>query len=347
MIAAALIAVAAAAGPVHLRGEPAPDPRPVESVSIEGVRVGGDAPETIGWERVRALTGDDAAAARDHEWLMENAWRMLARIRRGDLPLAGPDLERMDEVLHGVRSTTSLLAAAGLASLRTSEGRAVDAVEPALRARTLQRFGARLEDGLLAGLGYDDATGLWPLLPPLPTGDGKITAWTGLPARLAPLDPDESSQGLAVWYEYAAALATGAPAEAPAAAEGEPLSMVAAMVRAALHPDASQRAVARETLQSMAAEAGGGWREVWMRMALGRSLAREADEESRRRGLVESLTAAALATPSHRQLAAAALADAARAAEALNMRAEAGALWSRAREMSPSGAAAADERENQ
>ncbi len=344
MIAAALITIAAAAGPVHLRGDPAPDPRPVEGVSIEGVKVGGAQPETIGWERVRELTGNDAEAGAQYEWLMEGAWRALARVGRGDLALAGPDLERMDEALRGVRSTTALFASAGLAALRTGEVRPVDAVEPALRARALQRAGAKLEDGLLARLGYDEPSGLWPLLPPLPVADGKIAVWAGLPERMAALEPDDSTAGLAAWYAYAAALAAGKPGEPPDAVEGEALSLVAAMVRAALHPDAKERAAGREALRSLEADAGGGWREAWLRMALGRSLAREGDEESMRRGLVESLTAAAISSATHPALAAVALVDAARAAEALNMRTEAGTLWSRAREMSPAGVVSSGER---
>lgn len=339
MIHAALIAIAAASqGPVHLRGEPAPDPRPVVEVTIEGVKVAGDAPETIGWERVRELTGDDAGAAAGFDWLINDAWRALARVRRGDLELAGPALERMDETLRGVRSTTSLLAAAGMAALRVSEGRSVDALDPALRVRALQRAGARLDNGLLVKLGYDPETGLWPLLPPIQIGSEPIASWAGLPERVGITLPDESTEALAAWYARAAELASQAGGGGGEAGEDPPLAsddgasvaLVAAMVRAAVHPDTRARAEGRVALDSMLTEGGGGWREAWIRLALGRSLSRESDEASRRRGLVESLTAAALVAATHPSLASAALIDAARAAEGLGMRAEAAALRARA-----------------
>ncbi len=79
---------------------------------------------------------------------------------------------------------------------------------------------------------------------------------------------------------------------------------------------------------SLRARLGGapGWQEVWIRIAVGRSMLLDPDTETRRRGVVELLHIPARLEPAPKRLAALALAEAAVACRALGDRDVADAL---------------------
>jgi hypothetical protein len=267
----------AALGPVELRGGLVED-APVESVSVAGVRVGGERPRLIAWDHVRRFTGDDAGHnTEENLGRAGRAWRARLRLARGDIQLAGPLFEALHEEFRGVEGPTALMVAEGLTRCRFWAGDVAGAIGPWLRAVELRERGAEIAGDPPLNPTLDPETMLIPALPPLlPPGErpGDAPAVVGEAAGA----PIASAMRRAAWRVAGA----GWPDEAPAPeAAGHPGVRLLRTMADALGPDADARAGARSGLEAgLSDEDAPAWREAWLRAALGLSLLREPGEDA-------------------------------------------------------------------
>jgi len=279
-LAGAGLLAAAALAPVKLRGGGVVD-APVERVSIAGVQVGGPAPRTIGWDRVRAVTGPGSIDAEAYAPIADAAWRARTRLDRGDVRGALPLLDELESRCAGMDGPTPLavFSAALDARLRVGD-------QPgALRAFfELHRLIPDADDWRSHGL--DDATGLPPGLPPVMTDDHAAAA----PAlEIA----GEDSAEIAGLKAYFAAALSGDPSRLPT---GEPRSnaelLLGRLCRASAGDAGAQQRLDRWA--SDAAEREGTsrtWRDAWAAAARARAAESAGSSESadRRRAAIAYL----------------------------------------------------------
>ena len=327
---ALLIVAAAALAPgttgqadtrVVLRGSATPLDAPVEAVTLAGVQVGGDESRMIGWDSIKVITGDLEAEALPFLPLADHAWRARLRLSRGDLAMAEPLFESLSESFADAPGPTALMVAEGLLRCRLRRGDQAGALQPWIDAVEMRESGLRVagDPPLIPVLDPDLL--LAAALPPVWLNDGAAAAVVAAadPSLTAASDAEADSESPAEETDLAAALRTMYIAAATFEVNGtvpESLPEVdhpgAALVRQiviARIGDAEARADARREL-----EAGLNddvpWREAWRRAALGRSLLREPDNESRVRGVLQLLHLPARFSASQPYLAGVALAEA-------------------------------------
>jgi len=274
-LAGAGLLAAAALAPVELRGGGVVD-APVERVSIAGIQVGGPAPRTIGWDRVRAVTGPGSIDAEAYAPVADAAWRARTRLARGDVRGALPLLDGLEDRCAGMDGPTPLavFSAALDARLRVGD-------QPgALRAFfELHRLIPDADDWRSHGL--DDATGLPPGLPPVMTHDHAAAA-----APALEITASDSAEIAGLKAYFAAALA-GDPARLPT---GEPRSN-AELLLGRLCRAAAGDAGAQQRLERWAADAAERegtartWRDAWAAAARARAAESAGSSESAGRRL--------------------------------------------------------------
>jgi hypothetical protein len=306
------------------RGAP---PWTLTEAGPEGVTVlSGGVPIVVGWHEVRAVRGPLAAPTAAYLEIGREARRALSRLERGDAFGGEPLFERLFERLAGGLGPTHAAVAEGLLRCRLRREARAGAVEAflELHRNLLDAPGRQRMWGLRPGV-IDPATLLAPALPPL---------WLDGPAARAfadqPVDPAPSGEpsAQAAWamrtlYRAAAHHALGDPIEADAVsraasvASGHPGgALIASMVVAQIGGEGA-RAEARALLERERNPGAERWRAAWAGLAIGRSLAREADEQARRRGVLELIALRVLDPGDSPYLTGLALADAALACEAL------------------------------
>ncbi len=270
---ASLALAAAATGPVELRGGMVED-APVESVSPEGVRIGGERPRLIAWDHVRRFTGaDERFNTEENLSLASRAWRARLRLARGDIPNAAPLFEELYTELSGVGGPTALMVAEGLVRCRFWEGDVAGAFAPWLRAVELRERGAEIAGDPPLRPTLDPQTLLVPALPPLlPPGEiapdltGDLPELEGAPVASA--------------MRRAARLLTSASfAEPDAEPVAHPGARLLRTMAEAMDVDPAVRAAARARLAAdLDDEDLPAWQEAWRRAALGLSLLEEPTE---------------------------------------------------------------------
>jgi len=268
MLPLAVLAVSAALAPVELRGGGVID-APVERVSIAGVSVGGSAPRTSGWARVRAVTGPGSIDAAAYAPVADAAWRARTRLDRGDVHGATTLLGALEDRCAGMEGPTPLavFSTALEAHLRLGDQPA------ALRSFfELHRLIADPDDWEAHGL--DAATGLSPDLPPQMTD-----AHAALAAPVFASRARDSVEIARLKRYYAAALSAD-PSGLP---EGEPKSNGELLLwRVCLA--SSGDAAALDRLGRWAAESAGRersaptWRDAWVAGARARAARRAGDQ---------------------------------------------------------------------
>ncbi|MDX2114952.1 MAG: hypothetical protein SFZ24_04925 [Planctomycetota bacterium] len=276
--ALALVIAAGASGPVVLRGQAAPDPRPVVAIGPEGVALGEPLSELVGWDRVKLVTGADCAAAKPFMQLAEDAWRARTRLARGDLRGASALLESLAKASQGQDTPLALLAHAGLARCRISDGDTVGALLPALEAARLLHAGLRPSEDVSPVLAIDVEAGVFPELAPTVLRSGADAAELAQVIR----SRHEGAPSEPLARAYAAAL------DGQASDLADARSLAAACVLA-WRGEPAARERARQSLRELLLDARGSWREAWIRAALGRSLALEQAPASRRAASLELL----------------------------------------------------------
>lgn len=315
MTAALLIAAALGAwnaDALTLRGGREAPQASITSVDADGVRIGPPVDTVVGWDLVDTLPAQWQARAKPLAPTAEALWRGRARLARGDFGGAERALEPLLPTFRGMSGPGARLVSEGLLRCRLERGARASAVDAWLVwvAATQEPKSLWLDSGRVdtpaehGAPTTDPSTRLAPLLPPL---------WLDVPA-VRPLAsmPVPAGEGLAALlaraYRAAARFETGAPAEAQDAAQDTDLlaralgagplealdtpeaglRFVCAVVLARVG-DEAQRPKARAALSALASSRPEPWAEAWSRVALGRSLLRESDQEQRLAGVLELL----------------------------------------------------------
>lgn len=271
---------------------------PVLGVGIDGVLVGQsrDAESRrVPWDMVAAVHGRFASDAAVHARAADASWRARTRLARGDLAGAEPLFESLEERYAGRRGAMAQLVAGGLLLCRVARGANTLAVEPLLSyleacegdptPRLIVRGGDATDPTDLTPV--DEVTRLNPSLPPI---------WLATPAVQTTLRREareRTGRAAVVGALYRASMQAEAgeivlPVEPANADDAVRLLWEIVAARAG---DAPTRAQARERLRSrLAAEpTPAPWLAAWCRCALGRSLLREGDDESRMMAVAELL----------------------------------------------------------
>ncbi|GMV26284.1 MAG: hypothetical protein AMXMBFR58_23150 [Phycisphaerae bacterium] len=323
-LSAVISLVLALDGRVVLRDR---DSAPVPGVSgadAAGVRAGeGPSARLIPWQQVARVEGEfaDEAAA----WVAQGdlVWRALQRLERGDLPSAEELLESLHGPIIETRGPTAAAIWKSLVRCRIERGAQTAAAGAWLA--WLGVGGPAFEstagpDEPSAMEGREEA-GLIPGLPPIWVDVPSVAVVAG--ARQAPwvLDADRAIdpvEQLRAWYIHAArgacgtlsSVAGGDAVEWPPVSDERSVQIVSSVVLAQ-YGNQAERLAARERLKAMMDDRQGTWLEAWCRVAIGRSLTREADPEIRRLGVVELLHLPARLESAVPYLTGVALADAA------------------------------------
>jgi len=305
----------------------------VAEVGEQGVRIVGSdgASVTLDWSVVREVAGRQAAPFEALRETAERVWRAQSRLARGDHVNAEPLFEALFERYHASSGPTSSVVARGLLACRLRSGAGARAIAPWIGVLRAEGFSPEGAGGRTPADLVDPQTGLAPDLPPiwLATDEAAWLGRTGVrPDPAETVEPGmlrSRLRALEGLYTLAARF-EARPGEADAVRRDldelvsgldprtlrEPgvqlvFEIVVSRVGA---PEA--RASARASLQSrVGADAAPGWREAWIRVAIGRSLLAEDDAETRRRGIVQLLHVPARLADAPPSLAAIALAEAA------------------------------------
>jgi len=306
VIAGALIFLTAlpallAPGVIELRGGAEVD-APIESISLDGVRVGGSAPRVISWDRVKTITGEHASEALEYEEIAGAAWRARTRLARGDAPMAEPLFAWLFKLYRLQDSPTAALVADGYMRCLLDRGAQARAVAPWL-------------DTVRMSAGDAAASVLQPALAPIfdDSLETAALAEAGLPNQLQP--SGGAAHALAWWYTEAARFDAGLPGQLPTTRPGElgeadeDLAFIEQIV-VSRTGDREQRRRERARLRRVIDREHGSWREAWARVAIGRSLLLEDDPSSGSLGVIELLHVPARFAEELPALAALALRDA-------------------------------------
>lgn len=297
---AVTLAVAATTAPVHaqqssleLRGGAAPPAGSIVRCTAEGVvlvsSLTGEI--TIGWDRVRSVSGEHAEAASEFMDVADKAWRATTRLERGDIAAAEPLLEELFADYAGQQGPTASAVCGGLLRCRLERGAHTLAVGAWLAWLHTRDDGTPAAPGSESSTAFspttDDETGLAPELPPI---------WLSLPAvrvfGQTPLNADrfgDRAAELAELYQHAALLESGQQQPMPRLESNDPGVRMVWEIVAARSPIENERLTGRRAIEKRLKSEPIGWTDAWLRTALGRSLLREADPEQQRRGVIELL----------------------------------------------------------
>ena len=272
---------------VVLRGAAEPLGAPVTQLSDAGVHVGGDQVRIIGWDSVKAVTGDLSVEAETYRALADDAWRARLRLSRGDLERAEPLFEVVYERVQATPGPTALMAAEGLMRCRLRRGDQFGAIEPWLTAVRLRDAGFRIagDPPILPVL--DTQLNLSAALPPIWIDDAATSAAISTGLEVEP-DPSRANELHALYMDAARFEVSNEPIDLDSTS-GDPTVDFVRMIVAARVGDATQRARARETLVAGLGADPGTWKEAWRRVAIGRSCLMEDDPSLRTEGLLHLL----------------------------------------------------------
>lgn len=325
-LAAGSLLTSAAVAQVVLRPDEASRDGDVVSVGAEGVGVRGGSGQVdlIPWDRVEAVRGGMQDSAMEYAPLSESLWRARRRLSRGDAPGAEPLFERAARGRGAAVGPTSGLIYEGLARCRLERGArtgALDAWVLMISSGSMPRVAQRDEPA------FSSPDQICPELPPmwLPTDATRVFSQSSGPEGLG--IESISGRAAAIWKLYRAAAADefAEPAELPPLAAGaDPgWTFIDLCVRSRAGTDA-ERAQSRKGLTAMLDSSSGGWREAWIRAAVGRSLIREASPEEKLSGVAELMHLPARLWRQSPYLTGVVMRDAAQALLDLGLHAEAG-----------------------
>lgn len=333
---AAWVAVLAsgAIGQVGMRSSAQPLSAEVVSVGSEGVTVAqGDGQSVISWDRVRAVqSASHSVAAASFAERAERLWRARTRVERGDFASAEPLLDALAAGgADGLAGPSAAVVHESLLRCRLHRGSVTGAVWAWMdwrRARAATGAARTIGGSLDATPIIDVGTGLVPTLPPMfvndpATGVGVQSAeWARFTAAGTKSEPSDTRlKALAELYLAAARFDTGVPVQIAEVASADAGVQLVADVVLARAGNEAQRQAARAALESRLEgeldASTSGWIECWCRLALGRALLREADDVSRRMGVIHLMHVPARFARLSPGMASMALADAAAGLNAL------------------------------
>ncbi len=317
------LAMAGAPTEVELRAGADPIRAEIETVDLRGLVTAEDAEgrrRVIAWDRVRGVTGPAAAECAGFAEDADDAWRARTRIERGDWDGAEALLIGLFDRYRGIGGPTASMVAEG--TLRTRLRRveiagAFEAWIELVRTRLERPRGESWVGGeIRAGAPViDPSTLLAPELAPIFIAPRDARVVDDAAGGFEATDP--VARSLASIYAFAAGPGEGAPVIEQEAAS-HPGVILASAVALGASVDAASRVSARELLEARL-ENGElpRWQEAWCRVALGRSLALESDEQARLMGVLHMLHVPARLGADHAYLAGVALHESARVLDEL------------------------------
>lgn len=272
---------------------------------------------TIGWDRVREVTGTLAGESAKYAGIADKAWRARTRMERGDWVAAEPLFEELFGEYRGRSGPTAMAVSSGLLRCRISRGAQTGAIEPWItyvRSSAGPNAGDQVDPETSKLI--DPGTGLVGTLPPMWSASSAVQAFarTDVPAldpNSKPTPSEVRANSLLILYVLAAKVECGITATLPSqtGATADPgVRLVYDIVKSRLGDD-SQRRDARRSLQERVNSKSPLWVETWCRVAIGRSLMMENDPELKRLGVASLAYAASRTTPSDAYLTGLALAD--------------------------------------
>lgn len=306
---AAPLALSAAAQ-VTLRGREQPEAGEVRAVDAQGVTLWTGPAErdssVISWDRVASVNDPKAAAFAE---VSRELWRARTRLARGDVVSAEPILERQFVLYASGRGPTSAMIAEGLLRARLARGATAAAVTPWLvflacgAEPRITRDERHAPGGYLEtpALPIDEETGLIPALPPIwlrgqasaafarsalqgISGSAPETA-AGTPRDEEREAADQKSAALGALYQAAAAFENDIGASMPdipaSLRTDKTVRLVTLIVAARITEDPVRTAARKELERELTLAAAKPWLEAWLRVAIARSLARDASREAR------------------------------------------------------------------
>jgi hypothetical protein len=250
----------------------------------------------VGLDQVRDISGGLSPLFRTLRPVATDLWRARIRLERGDLHGAEPLFEKHARTYAGLEGPTAQALFGGLLLCRLARGAQVLSLDPWLYyvqsldasgapARTILRGGESSDPSELIVI--DSQTQLCPALPPI---------WLNSPAlRVAPrrsVPLSGRAAKLAMLYDASCRIEIpgGGPSDlGPVPTDDFSLTLCWHIVTSRAG-DATSRKRSRDALGEILLSQPLPWVQAWCRVAIGRSLTLEADEESRLLGVAELLT---------------------------------------------------------
>lgn len=315
------------AGDISMRGELTPRDGRVLRIDANAVVVAWPekpgTPEQISLDRVRSVTGPMAESWSAVAENAERLWRARSRLDRGDALGAEPLFESLIADYRGERGPTAAIVSEGLLRCRLARQAHTSAIEPWLDWLA-SGGGDATSIGMASTLGSREVT-LIAAIPPIWSDSPALRAFASTADSASRVGPARTLMDL---YLAAARFETeGLEQPIPSMIGSDPAVSLVRDVVAARVTDARARAIARDAIRKRLETDPPNWVKSWCLAALGRSLIRESDIESRRRGIVELISVHTLHSADVPFLAGLALADAAHTCEAIGESESASVLW--------------------
>jgi len=330
-------ALGASDGTVTLRG---PDPAfgaiPIR-VDADGVLVRwpdrAPATQVLPLNAVRSVSDAQQGDWAEVQGVSEALWRAMSRLERGDVVMAEPILERLFVTYKSRSGPTTRVVAEGLLRCRISRQAHASAVEPWLtylgsvdsEAENAETEAARIGPSMTLN---SRSLRLFAALPPIWTAGPATRAFAESGARDSlPESLPAAIRALHALYVTAAAFESdGVERETPLAPGGDPVLGFVREIVASRVSSGPTRASARDMLKRRLSQDSPEWLHAWCRLAIARSLLREPQIENQRRAIIELIAVHAYYGRETPFLAGLALAEAARASDAIGDRKASAAL---------------------
>jgi len=270
---------------------------PISDISASGVSLAaarGKPGKVESLSHVKDVTGPLASKFEANRPLATDLWRASGRLERGDEGGAEPLYESLWTRSVGVDGPTRAEIAAGLAACRVRRGAYATAVDPWLE--WLRQSGSLSTDQLAEQrnrLGISDSAEFWiDVLPPVWTDSTAVRSLASHAGATRPGGaPHPNAEDLLLIYQTAARRETGQLWQVdPQHAINDPAwaNLAGEMVLAEAD-NAEVRAEARQRLASRLVPDVALWKQIWIRLALGRSLMLEPGADDRRAGILNLL----------------------------------------------------------
>ncbi|MGH7245150.1 MAG: hypothetical protein ACREJD_17175 [Phycisphaerales bacterium] len=244
--------------------------------------------------QVKSVSGPLAGKFDDNRSLATDLWRASARLGRDDEGGAEPLYEQLWVRTAGTSGPTRAEVAAGLAACRVHRGALATAIEPWTEwVRQSASLAPEQVVAQRARLGISDPTSNWiDVLPPVWTDSTAVRALAGQGLTThAPSTAHPSGDDLFLIYAVAARRDTGQPWKidlAQASKDPAWANLAGDMVLA----ECDNPEVRAESRQKLTARLTGDvplWKQIWIRLAFGRSLLAESGADDRRAGVLNLL----------------------------------------------------------
>jgi hypothetical protein len=244
--------------------------------------------------QVKIVTGPLATKFEENRSLATDLWRASARLNREDEGGAEPLYEKLWQLTTGVSGPTRAEIASGLATCRVHRGALATAIAPWVE--WIRQSSSLSSDQLAtqrAQLGISDPTAFWiDTLPPIWTDSTAVRALASQSVELpSGSGTHPSADDLALIYTIAARRDAGQPwkIDQGKALKDSAWANLAGEMVLAESEIAEVRTESRQRLTSRLGADVPLWKQVWIRLALGRSLILESEFDDRRAGVLNLL----------------------------------------------------------